>query len=263
MGFYDDIEVATSAVTGGLVRVNNSVCVNPNYKIKVFDVVSIEMQEYVDLRASRVEAILEEYCSETNASIEVKREILGDAADFLRENAAIARLKREGFSTTRYLFYRNLLRSVVTRIASVKRKYPVSKTMRGGIAAYREALKKTTVGRPGDTAYSTGTQYSLGDLAVGVLYEKLHVWPAPSREDKRFTPSKIRRMIERAISDDVTGLSSSLAFSQDIFYKFNNIAIYLRRPRTIYEMFEVSSLPATNTYNPHVIQNFYLSRFEK
>jgi hypothetical protein len=103
--------------------------------------------------------------------------------------------------------------------------------------------------------------YSRADLGSGVSYYKFNVEPAPSADDPVFTPSRIRRLIAKAVKDDFATLSSSFVSSSDIFYKFNNVAIYLRRPHTINEMFETSSIRSSSTYNSEVIEEFYTSRF--
>lgn len=259
MGFYDDLDEARDAITSGAIFVNNHRCVNPEYKVQFMDVISLDMQSYIDMRAERVADVLEEFCSSSNVTNEVKRRILGQAAEFTKKHAAVARLKREGFSITRYLFFQQLLKAVVNKLGP-KGLNRFGSKMRGGTVAHLDSLKGKTAG---DTAYSSGSNYTLGDLGTGVNYEKMHVKEGFMREDKRFTPARIKRLVYQAMNGDRTGLSSSLESRNDIFYRFNNMAIYLRRPHTIYEMFDVSHVGATPTYNPYVIENFYSNRFEK
>lgn len=67
----------------------------------------------------------------------------------------------------------------------------------------------------------------------------------------------------RALKSDVNCLSSSFSTANDIFCRVNNVSIYLRRPHTINEMFEKSSIGISSTYNSEVIEEFYTSRFWK
>lgn len=260
MGYYEKLEDAAAAIEGGVVKVNNVVCVNPHYKIKLLDVVSLDMQAYVDIRAARITDILKEFMSTSDVTLDVKRRILGQAADFLKKNAAVARLRGEGFSMARYLFFQKLLSSVVKKFSG-----PKINTTSGGVRGKKvpsldsQFIPSHTNPQP----YDTGVNYSLADLGTGTDYSKFNVRPAPTPLSELFTPSRVRRMLRRALKEDSSALSSSFDTSNDIFFKFNNICIFLRRPHTINELFETTSVPATNTYNPYVIREFYSSRFEK
>eukprot|EP00456_Euglypha_rotunda_P014372 TRINITY_DN14500_c0_g1_i9.p2 TRINITY_DN14500_c0_g1~~TRINITY_DN14500_c0_g1_i9.p2 ORF type:complete len:128 (+),score=15.96 TRINITY_DN14500_c0_g1_i9:546-929(+) len=124
MGYYGDLDEAADAILGGIIKINNIVCINPSYKVKVMDVVSVDMQAYVDIRSERVADIVQEYFSTSDVSHEVKRRILGQAADFVKKHAAVARLRREGFSISRSeeRFSRNAETDLVCRLLLEKKK---------------------------------------------------------------------------------------------------------------------------------------------
>jgi len=256
MNYFDNLDSSTSSILSGVIRVNNSICVNPDYRVKPFDVISIDLQVYLDLRASKLMKLINRHLARGDVSKDAKRRILDYAAEFLKKYSAVARLRGEGYSVTKFLFFQKLLSAVVTKIENRKKQFkgPARKP-RGNLSRKKQGFTPQRTARI--------NYYTKADLGGGADYTKFHVRPSMPPEDRLYTPSRIRRMLIRALRGDASGLSSSFTTSNNIFYKFNNIAIFLRRPHTINEMFENSSIRATDTYNAEVIQEFYTSRFWK
>lgn len=262
VGYFDNLEASTDAISFGAVRVNNSFCTNPDYRIKPLDVISLDMQTYLEIRSTRLFNLVNTHLAKPDVTLDVKRRVLGDAAEFLKKYSSVARLRGEGYSVTKFLFFKNLLSATVTKIKDRKKKLYTRRKLdkKAKTARKRPFFKKPRSGA-GQGPLLRPNYYSKGDLGSGVAYEKISVNPASSPSDAFYTPSKIRRLLLRALKGDAAGLSSSIPTANDIFYQFNNIVIYLRRPHTINEMFEKSSIKTSATYNSEVIEEFYTSRF--
>lgn len=269
LGFYKYIEDAELAVKWGLVSIDGAVCFNPDFKVKPMSIVSLDAQAYMHFRSDKVAQIMREHLSYIEAPNEIKRQILGFAAEYVRENAAVARLKKGGFSVTKFLFFKRLLNHVVRKVGA-----PAQSSHVGPGPINKKAfVKKFT---PRRNAYYKGSErvnihsaiqdsenFTMADLGAGTQYERFSVDPAYGRASKLFTPSRITRMLSRAVREDSTGLTSALDANSSIFFRYDNVAVFLRRPHTIYEMFDETAREPTSTYNPEVIEEFYLSRFEK
>lgn len=214
------------------------------------------MQAYLEIRSERLFNVINRHLAKPDYTPAVKRRILGQAAEFLKKYSAIARFRGEGYSVTKFLFFKKLLGATVTRFMD-RKKFFKPRT------SFKAAKSKPFIRRRASFRRSSTRPnfYSKADLGTGIAYERIKIRNAPSPSDKFFTPTKIRRMLLRALKSDAAALSSSLPTASDIFYKCNNVVIYLRRPHTINEMFEKSHVTPSSTYNAEVIQEFYTSRF--
>lgn len=252
MGYYEDLESASEAIVGRVVSVNNSVCINPAYRVKPLDVISINMQAYADLRAEYLSDIFESHLADSDSNKDVKRRILEEAADFLKAHSAVARLRGEGYSVTKFLFFKKLLSSVVVKLKD--RKKSLKKSARKSFGKKKKKIMRAP--RAKRLNY-----YTLGDLGAGVSYEKFSAKPLLASKNTHATSSRLKRKVAAFLNEEALGLSSSLSSASNIYYKFNNVAIYLRRPNTINEMFDTTAIPCTGTYNAEVIEEFYTTRF--
>ncbi|TAK78410.1 MAG: hypothetical protein EPO11_01295 [Gammaproteobacteria bacterium] len=252
MGYYQDLNTAREAIVGRVVSVNNSVCINPAYQVKPMDVISIDMQAYTHLRANRLSDIFEPYLADSDSNKDVKRRILEEGADFLKAHSAVARLRGEGYSVTKFLFFKKLLSAVVVKLKD--RKKPFKKSSRKTFGKKKKKIMRAP--RAKRLNY-----YTLGDLGAGTSYDKFSAKPLLVAKDTHVTSSRLKRKIAAFLNDEALGLSSSLNSANNIFFKFNNVSIYLRRPNTINEMFGTTAIPCTGTYNAEVIEEFYTTRF--
>lgn len=291
MGYYTTIEDASSAIELRIISVNNFVCINPDYKVKPLDVISLDPQAYIHLRAGRIANVINNYLSKADVSKDVKYKILHYAAEFLKTYSAVARLRGEGHSVTKFFFFQKLLAATVTKLSARKKKFKrpfrknfskpfrktkfnksqkifkrgINKSLKRWPKNQSPAPFKKRVIHKSEAGFTGRTKrlnyYSKGDLGTGAAYEKIRVRTPARPASRNFTPTRIRRLLLRTLKGDVNCLSSSFSTANDIFSRVNNIAIFLRRPHTINEMFEKSSIETTSTYNSEVIEEFYTSRF--